>query len=106
MHRSITNIITHQQLVISPVGLPRLLEYSLRYSDEYSSRKLLVSGSPNHQHIYKVLSKEYEMLTNNKYYRRSTKLHKPVLHTRWSASSTTSTKLNKTTKQHYNLARA
>jgi len=25
----------------------RVLEYSLKYSDEYSSRKLLVSGSPS-----------------------------------------------------------
>jgi len=28
------------------LGLPRVLEYSSEYRDQYSSRKLLVSGSP------------------------------------------------------------
>ena len=30
---------------VSVLGLPRVLEYSLRYSDEYSSSQLLVGGA-------------------------------------------------------------
>jgi len=32
----------------------RVLKYSLRYSDEYSSRKLLTSGSPSHVTLMSV----------------------------------------------------
>jgi len=41
-------LLRHWQLVLKYFRvLTSILEYSLRYSDEYSNRKLLVSGSPS-----------------------------------------------------------